>query len=137
MSFRDRHIIDTRPRWPAQFDIEGIPRERKIREERKLELLQQEEPAPMPQNEFDVNKPAKLPYVHQDYPRMLYKGAQHLVVNDAAAEKKAMADGYAKKPDAKKLQAERARQNRRVLTSPALAEGLDEAKTEEVKPDSE
>lgn len=66
----------------------------------------------MPQNEFDINKPHKEPYQHQDYPRRLYKGAEGLTVNSAEDEEKAIANGYARKADAEKLQASRAKENK-------------------------
>lgn len=73
----------------------------------------------MPQNEFDLNRPVRVPYVHQDYPRLLYKGTQTLQVADAAAEKEALAKGFARTPDAKKVMAARARENKKALRPPA------------------
>lgn len=124
MSLRERPVRNLRPRWPAQFDIEGIPRDSETRERCKQELLQQEltdteESKPMAQNEFDRNNPPRVPYVHQDYPRLLYKGAQQFLVADAAAEKEAHSKGFTRTPDAKKVLAARAKENKKALRSPA------------------
>lgn len=107
MSLRERPSRNLRPRWPAQFDIEGIPRDYETRQRKKEELEQ------MAQTELDINNPPRLPYVHQEYPRLMYKGTERLEVADAAEEKKATAAGFSRKPDAKKLLAQRARQNKK------------------------
>jgi hypothetical protein len=120
MSLRDRPVV-SRPRWPAEFDIEGIPRDSEVREREKLARLE-EEPRPMPQNEIDINKPAALPYVHQEYPRMMYKGTERRKVEDAAGEKKALSEGFSKTPDGKKLLAERARENKKARAKPVSDE---------------
>lgn len=72
----------------------------------------------MPQNEFDINKPPRLPYAHEEYPRMLYKGTERRQVEDAAAEKKALAEGFSKTPDGKKIMAQRARENKKAHNKP-------------------
>lgn len=64
----------------------------------------------MPQTELDINKPPRLPYAHQEYPKLLYKGTTLRKVVDAADEKKAKAEGFGK-PDAAKILAQRKREN--------------------------
>lgn len=83
----------------------------------------------MPQNEFDLNKPPRLPYAHQDYPRMLYKGTERRPVADAAAEKKALTEGFSRTPDGKKLLAERARENKKAHIKPPAADDPGEPDT--------
>lgn len=48
---------------------------------------------------IDEKKP-KPPYVHQDFPRVLYLDDQTAVVKDAAGEKAATAAGYSRTPQA-------------------------------------
>lgn len=51
------------------------------------------------ENVFDLSKPPKQPYTHQEFPAMLYKDNGHVAVAKNAAEKEALTErGYTEKP---------------------------------------
>lgn len=141
MPFRETPRQKPRPRWSAQLDIEGVPRERIAREQRTAELyqesVQQEQEKVMAQTELDINNPPKLPYKHQEYPKRVYKGAMGKTVNNAEEEKLAAKDGYghAAKPETnKKMLAQRKRENVKAFKGvPAGMEEVDATDVPEAK----
>ena len=50
--------------------------------------------------DFDLNNPPKMPYRHQEYPKMLYdhQGREYILVKDREQEQDALAAGYRKEP---------------------------------------
>lgn len=95
-----------RSRWPVQFDIEGIPRNTKDRNEKLAEIRQQEEDNMQIQSvtkpTLDFNNPTTPKYSHQEFPRLVYRGEeQSLVVHTAEELEAAITDGFhLKKSDA-------------------------------------
>lgn len=107
-----------REKWPASFDIEGIPRDREVREQKLKELrgnmdlsnlsLEQIEALrevlaqhdkKHTENVFDLSKPPKVPYVYQEFPKSLYRADGHvLTVKSEKEEQKATKGGYQSHP---------------------------------------
>src|SRR5215472_18103758 len=48
--------------------------------------------------EFDLNKPPTPPYRYQEYPRMLYRGAQTAIVQDDVELEIMLAENWSKDP---------------------------------------
>ncbi|HEX3941587.1 MAG TPA: hypothetical protein VHX11_08915 [Acidobacteriaceae bacterium] len=78
-----------RSRWPVTFDIEGIPRDVTLRqqkiEEQVMQFSKVQKPAPK-----DRNKPPAEPYSFQEYPKRLAGG---VVVKSKEEEEKVLAKG--------------------------------------------
>jgi hypothetical protein len=97
VAFRETPRRARKDHWPTVFDLEGVPRDTKVREE----LLRGEE---MVQNKFtdsviDLSNPPKTAYIHQEYPKLLYKfDAKPKSVKSEAEEEAAIADGWSTKP---------------------------------------
>jgi hypothetical protein len=116
-----------REKWPLSFDLEGIPRETQVREQKLKELRGETFMSDTPtmsheqiealreflllhdrnssQNVFDLSKPPKEPYDRRgkDYPKMVYghegdvKG--HVInVKSAEEEADALNRGYSNEP---------------------------------------
>jgi hypothetical protein len=107
---------DRRDRWPLQFDLEGVPRETAERE-RLLNHQRMEgemgKTSPVANsfavdyqagnNVIDINHPPRMPYVFQEYPKMMYApNGKSVVVNGEAEEKRYAKMNYALQPPAKK-----------------------------------
>lgn len=54
----------------------------------------------------DINNPPRHPFVFEDYPRVLYKGAENVTVPNAEEEKKHAAKGWKREPPETKPAAE-------------------------------
>lgn len=82
------------------MDLEGVSRDRSVREQ----ILQFGEQTTMATNDFgdktfDINRPPREPYKHQDYPKAVYHAdGRVLNVNDAKEEKAALRKGFELKP---------------------------------------
>jgi hypothetical protein len=82
MSLRESSTHQPREKWPLKFDLEGTPRDRKereilLREYKELqesgeEMAPQNNFNPMNDNVFDLGQKVKVPYAHQEYPKMLH-----------------------------------------------------------------
>lgn len=102
-----------RPRWPVQFDIEGVPRKADIRNQLLTEILEKEQMPPdgTPEENamqvvsvttptLDFNNPKKENYKHQEYPRMTYRIAapgakqERLAVANAKELEAAIVKGF-------------------------------------------
>lgn len=70
-------------------------------------LARHDQEQPVGIQEFDLNKPPKLPYTHQPYPAMLYLHATRKIgVADNASERRALeAAGYVDEPFAREAPA--------------------------------
>lgn len=91
--FREFSRHAQKDRWPLAFDLEGVPRDNKVRSK----ILEGET---MAKNNFgdsviDLSKPPKEAYTHQEYPKILYKyDAKPRSVKSEEEEAAALADGY-------------------------------------------
>src|ERR1700690_4125526 len=81
MSFKESAKSKSREKWPLEFDLEGISRDRAERERRIIQKeFEEQGEQEMPQNHFsnmndnvfDPSAKVKMPYVHQEYPKMVY-----------------------------------------------------------------
>jgi hypothetical protein len=102
MPLRDRPTRALRPRWPAQFDIEGVPRDNSLRQQEKETRMKMEQSS-QEVGIFDFNNPPRVAHVHREYPKLLYKAAATRSVADEEAEKKALKEGWQMKPTLKAL----------------------------------
>jgi hypothetical protein len=48
--------------------------------------------------EFDLNNPPKLPYVYQEFPRLVYRAGKHRPTHNEAELTEALAHGWSKEP---------------------------------------
>lgn len=53
----------------------------------------------MGEQEFDINRPKTPRYVHQEYPKVIYKDGGHKIIHSLEAEKSALAEGYTLRPE--------------------------------------
>ena len=83
----------TRSRWPVRFDIEGVPRDHRVREQ-KLEEENMRASAVKQKNEHDFSKPVIVPYQHQDFPRRIFRGKQAMTVHTQEELEKQLAQGW-------------------------------------------
>lgn len=112
-----------RERWPAQFDIEGVPRDNATRRQ-LLDQIQQKDTTMAqfrdsslalqnPENQFtvdknqspepfisDINNPPQRRYKHQEYPKAMYHhdSGRTLVVKDEKEEAAAKKKGFKEEP---------------------------------------
>lgn len=49
-------------------------------------------------NVFDLNNPPKVPYVHQEFPRLVYRGDKHKLAHSAEDLDEALDKGWSKEP---------------------------------------
>jgi hypothetical protein len=112
----------TREKWPVSFDLEGVPRDRELREQKLKEirgedpmskqagiqltaqqaealretLKQFDEQNGRDENVFDPNKPPKEQYSHKEFPKMLYgqegKLKGHVLTVHSAEEEEAASE---------------------------------------------
>jgi hypothetical protein len=57
---------ETRPKWPLSMDLEGFPRDNRMR------AAEMEQQSVAENTFFDPNNPPKEPYKHQAFPQMVY-----------------------------------------------------------------
>lgn len=77
MSLNESTTHEPREKWPKSFDIEGVPRDNKIREALMREYQELGEQTMSINhfttgNIFDPSAKLTVPYVHQEYPKILY-----------------------------------------------------------------
>jgi len=48
--------------------------------------------------EFDLNNPPKKHYVHQEFPKMMYRGGEHQIAQNRHDEQAAIKAGWSTKP---------------------------------------
>jgi hypothetical protein len=109
MSLRETPRRSRRDKWPLEFDLTGVPRERAERERMLAELQapplsEVEGETTMVQNNFgdnkvidlsDVNAMRRTDYKHEEFPKLLYKyDSKPKSVNSKEEEEAALADGW-------------------------------------------
>lgn len=85
-----------RSRWPAQFDVEGVPRDSATRTKKMEEQMQISSINDV--GVFDFNSPPKKPYQFQEFPKRLYRGKESQLVPDKETETLRLKDGWQLKP---------------------------------------
>ncbi len=104
----------TKSKWPLQFDLEGVPRDRDLRK-MELERLQGEQMSTAMNDPqvIDLSNPPRQPYTFQAYPRTMYAADGRFVsVENEKQQAKAEKQGFQTKPypefDYSKIEKDRA-----------------------------
>jgi len=90
----------TRSRWPAQFDIEGVERDTRVRQQLLDSQQQRQEQNAMKVSnisqpgKFDFNSPPKVVIPYQEYPRLLYKASASKQVHNDEERDAALKHGW-------------------------------------------
>lgn len=99
---RFEHAGLEREKWPLSMDLEGVPRDNKLRKEL---LLGRQDMVNKFAGEMvlDINNPPKEPYNHQDFPKLVYhhgNGGMKFV-KDSEGLTAAEQEGWKTKPSPK------------------------------------
>jgi hypothetical protein len=83
---------------PQQNTMQNLTSEEIERMRAIVAQADEENGSPGMPKEFDLNNPPKVPYVHKEFPKMLYKDGRNCVVQNRAEMEGKLAQGWTRKP---------------------------------------